>query len=584
MRLFSFALFQQKPFFLDIYKKNIKSMAQEKTYPEGTKKETEEFSKRKEIKKLVDKVIKQVAEEKTYKAFKELGYTEKEGHYFVYAKETDKESDEEKSGGKGTAEDKVNVTISYPKKYSGDEDTAPAISNMQKITTFGGKKLVSEIYLDIKGSTLEITYKNTEDSGFNVNSGSLEKKTSIPNISDSKEFKKKIETMFSEICKAEAEYLSGTKIGQGDKIEKNQNASTIMENKFKMSLKSLLEGDYESTGEAIHKLVTESQEDTTVDKAVKVDTEEGEKELLKGDDEKSTDGENVEEISMSPGGPMGATDGNPAGKENSTGGAFPTLAGTPVNTRSLGVTSKGEEGSVVADADNQPKEYRVNEAILNTPYGEMHKKRGRMIREDGTYNVKVDMEPGYLNTPKGMTKNYTIGMHGDAEVNSKEELAKTGHGELSQLDEAYNKNVKLARKKFVSNEDNEAKKMNKRYIVTSQLNEADQSRRFKQLIETKSFDNIREDKTITGNGFNDFASREFEANNSNQQCSPEPDMESQLDSTPACGCEDGFEMVPKGKTSLIMFKLSESDLKKNKAFIKDYFTNKMIPNPRYKSE
>ena len=91
-------------------------MTKDKTYPDGIKKETEEFAKRKEIKKLIDKLIKEIAKDKTYKAFKKLGFTEKEGNYFVYAK--GKEA-EEKSGGKGTSEGKVNVTISYPKKFSG---------------------------------------------------------------------------------------------------------------------------------------------------------------------------------------------------------------------------------------------------------------------------------------------------------------------------------------------------------------------------------------------------------------------------------------------------------------------------------
>lgn len=564
-------------------------MAQEeKIYPEGTKKEGEEFTKRKEIKKLVDKLVKKVAEEKTFKAFKDLGYKEKEGHYFVYAKDSEKETDDEKGGGKGTAENKVNVTISYPKKYSGDETAAPLISNMQKVTTFGGKKLVSEIYLNIKDTTLEITYKNTEDSGFHQQSDGptyairkLEKKVTIKNISDSKSFKKDLEDMFEEICKEEAKYLTDTKIGQDDKIEKKQNASTVMENKFnKMTLKSLLEGEFEKTGEEIYRLVLEStkkEEDKKADEPVKVDTKDGEKELLKGDESKEEEG--IKEITTAPGGIAGAFGGQTTPTDNpetSAGGAYATVAGTP-QRRTINGAPKGQDGEVVADSENNPKEYRVNEEIEKTPYGEMKHKRARMVREnDGTYSVKVEMEPGTLNMPKGMNHPYAMGLHG-TEVNSKEELEKTGHGDLNKLNEAYDSKVKLTQKKIVTNQDNEKLGVNKRYIVTEKLNKEEESKRFKQLFECQSFEGIKDtiqSKVVPGKNYDELANQQFATQNS----------ESNLDSTPACGCESGFQLIPKATHSMVVFKLSEADLKLNKAFVKDYFTNKIVPNPQYKSE
>jgi hypothetical protein len=546
-------------------------MAKNNTYPEGIKPETKEFSKRKEIKKLLDKLIKQIAEEETYKAFKELGFNKKEGNYFVYSGE------DENKGGIGTSEGKVNVTISYPKKYSGDENSAPLISNMQKITTFGGKKLVSEIYLNINNETLEITYKNTEDSVFHTSK--LENKISIPNISKKENLKKELGKFFKDISKAEAEYLTGTKISQDDKIEKNQNASTVMENKFNITLKQLMESDFEELGSKIDKMVKESKsEEKEIGGKIKVKTDKGEKELLKG--EESEEEDKVNEITTSPGGIASAFGGdiNPTdNQETSSGGSFPTLAGTPVNKRSLNLP-KGQDGEVVANEDNVPKDYRVNENVEKTPYGQMHKKKARIVKEsDGTYSIKVDMEPGYLNVPKGMKKNYALGMHEKGEVNSKEELENTGHGELSQLDESYNKKLKLYKKKFTTNEENEKKGINKRYIVTEKLDKDQKIKRFKQLVETQLFNDIKDEYDyIPGESYDDYANKKFEAENSNDN------IESNLNSTCACGEEEGFQIVPKTNTSLIMFKLSESELKENKMYIKDYFTNKIVLNPKYK--
>jgi len=302
---------------------------------------------------------------------------------------------------------------------------------------------------------------------------------------------------------------------------------------------------------------------------------------LKGDDDKKEEGE-IKEITTAPGGIAGAFGGETNPTDNpstSAGGAYATVAGSP-QRRMLNNAPKGQDGEVVADPENTPKEYRVNESVDKTPYGEMKHKRARMIREsDGTYSVEVEMEPGQqnLNVPKGMKQNYVVGMHG-TEVNSKEELEKTGHGDLNKLNEAFVQKIKLTQRKFVSLLENESKSVNKRYIVTEKLDKDEEIKRFKQLYECESFIGIKDtpqainQQTIDGDEYDKVAQMEFEKENS----------ESTLDSTPACGCEDGFEMVPKSVHSLVVFKLSESDLKVNKAFIKDHFTNKMVPNPKYK--
>ena len=232
-------------------------MAKDEIYPKNVVQRTEEFEKRQEVKNLVGELIEKAAKEELKKAFKKLGFDEKDGYAYVIARDED---GEKREIGKGTQEGRVNVTISKPKNLN--PTASKPISYMQKVVTFGGKKLVSEIYLEIIGSNLQITYKNTEDSGFQQQSDGptysarkLEKKASIP-IEDTKELKKKVKEMFESISEAEAEYISQTKIAVDNKTEKNMNASIVKESKF--SLKSLMEGTFEEVGEKIKSLVTES--------------------------------------------------------------------------------------------------------------------------------------------------------------------------------------------------------------------------------------------------------------------------------------------------------------------------------------
>ena len=117
-----------------------------------------------------------------------------------------------------------------------------------------------------------------------------------------------------------------------------------------MTLQSLLEGDVNEIGEEIQRQVKESIEE----KPINVDTDDGEKELLKGDvkkEEKDSE-EEVNEITTTPGGIASAFGGdvNPTDNQaTSAGGSFPTLAGTKPNEREFSNAAKGENGEVVAN-------------------------------------------------------------------------------------------------------------------------------------------------------------------------------------------------------------------------------------------
>ena len=556
-------------------------MENEEIYPKGTKQETDDFALRQKIKKIVGDETEAIVKEETFKAFKKLGYEEKEGYMFMAASGED---GKEKEIGKGVQEGKLNVTISKPKMLN--MGAIRPVSYMQKVTSFGGKRIISELYLEIIDNTVNISYKNTEASGFHQSSNKdtyaprkLDKNATIPGVTDTKSFKSKLKDFFAEIAEAEAEYLTGTKIGNSDKNPKDMNDSIIKENKYSMKLTDLFSSSFEDAGNKIDNLVKESlnaseekKEKCGVGTPATSSGKPTDKKLVIGDEEKKIEEDSLEEIATSGGGAGAGT----AGKF-----AYDSPEAFEKNKREEGCKEEGCE---------------MNESIKNTTYGQMRTTRAHLTRQDnGSYTLitetqkpktpysdVVPMGENGLWPPKYMDKNHTVGAPGvsGAEVNSKEELAQTGHGELSELEktnEAYQKKLELSKRKFSSLLENEEKGINKRYIITEKFTKEEQSRRWKQLFENNSFSEVKDQKdTVSGHDYDKIANKEFAANN--------PPMESNLCNTPFSGEEKGFIDIPKVTGSMILFRLSESDVRQNKTYIIDHFTNKLVLNPLFKSK
>ena len=236
-------------------------MEENKLYPEGTVQQTDDFAMRQKIKKIVRENIENIIKEETISAFKKMGYDEKDGYMFVVA--AGGKDNKENEIGKGTAEGKLTVTVSTPKMLN--MGATKPVSYMQKNTTFGGKKIISEIYLEIKDKSVHINYKNTEAGSFTSSSSKdtyapnkLNKSGVISSVENESKFKKDFKSFFKPIAEAEAEYLIGTKIGNDDKIEKNMNDSIVKENKFSMKLTELLSGTFEDVDKKISRIVNES--------------------------------------------------------------------------------------------------------------------------------------------------------------------------------------------------------------------------------------------------------------------------------------------------------------------------------------
>ena len=539
-------------------------MEEKDIYPKGTKQETEDFATRQKIKKIVGEEVENIVKEETVKAFKDLGYKEKDGYMYIIASD---ENGKEREVGKGTQEGKLNVTISKPKMLN--MGAVRPVSYMQKSTTFGGKRIISEIYLEIIDETVNISYKNTEASGFHQSSNgstyaprTLENSTSINGIKDTKTFRSKLKKFFSEIAEAEAQYLTGTKIGNSDKIQKDMNDSIIKENKFNMKLSDILSSSFEEAENKINKLVNESlKEENKEDKPTKYGTPNTpsgnpeHKKVVIGDSEEKEE-ESIDEITTSGGG-VGGT----AGKFG-----YDTPCGFSKNGKTPELNASKSLGYTTVP---------INEAIKDTIYGKMRTPRAESVRHnDGTYSVEVPMgRQGW--PPVGMEHNYAQGKHG-IEVNSKKELENTPHGDLNKVDE-YKTKLDLSKRKFVTLKENEEKGINKRYIITEKLTKEEQSKRWKELYENDCFCNIKDSNdTITRSESEEELNRDFESNNAH--------LESDLCNTPFSGEEEGFVDVPKVKGSMIIFRLAEGDVRQNKAYIIDHFTKKLVFNPLYKSK
>jgi len=562
-----------------------------KVYPDGTSKETEEFKERRDVNDIANELIKKVAIETTEKAFKSVG-KEKASKSDQDTNFNNGEYATEKRYGNGTENNEFNVTISFPKG-------AKAPSNFQKVTTWSGKQLISTIKVQITGSDIAIEYENTEAASF-IDGKGLNGEKTFKEITNKSKFEKELKEYFQKIADAEVSYLLGTKIGNDDKIEKNMDDSIVKENRTtKLSLKDLISGSFDDVDKKVDILVKESTK-----KEKKEDKEEKDDKLLLGDEEKANEKKtktieerDAELKEMTTAGPAGTG----AGRFDTT------LTGkSEVVDKKQGKEAIGQPGEVVADQDNvlrrsfQSSALGINEAVQKTSYGKAQKPKPyiRKTIAEESYPNKVELIPGSGYVPVGMDKNTMVGGDPKVDINSQEELdiatygthGKTGKKPAARPNLEEGIVADLTKRKFVLNEENEKAGVNKRYIITEKISQEDQNSRWKTLCQFEKNETIEESavvaieiekegnngKMVSREQGEEMNLKEFEKNN--------------MDSSPACGCEDGdedtFELVdkiaPKGQIkSLAQYKIEKSDLQENRAYVIDHFTKKLIQNPKF---
>jgi len=431
----------------------------------------------------------------------------------------------------------------------------------EKNLSFGGKKMVVEIHVDIdcESETMDMTYQTTEQAAFR---GYQDKKTGAYMINDKQmmkvdnlsSFKKEIKKLFDKFAEKEAAYFVNTKLGIEDRTEKSINSMVESNNKMKkLSLTDIISGTYDET---IEKIMESTKKVEPNHPEVK-DANSKDK-LLFDDMDDDNDEDTVEEITASAGG-AGA-------------GAFLTP----------GAFKKGGDfDDEVKECDDKDSVHETLQRKFNeTAYSKRNKKRA-LKREnvDGWTTVELDSD-GYA--PKGMDKNYAMGLHG-ADVNSEEEdkLSKGSPKGRAAMKESFDP----SKKKFTTLTENEEKGINKRYVITHKKTKEEESNRWAKLSGFERNSTIRLAESCGG---------EIEDGSKHQEVSREQgeDMNMKEFMQRNSGVDHGDEIEGKavvvvGKPDSLSgaeFKVFEEDyLNENKAFILDMNSGNLVNNPNYKN-
>lgn len=524
-------------------------MSEDKTYPKGTVKQASEFSDRVQLKQWVFDTIIESLDSCADKYFKDKGFKKNEFGAGVYGTE--------KTYGAGVKDGQY--TVRYSTKTN---------SYIDKITTLGTKRIHSIINLDINADTkiLNLSYKTTEDGAFrgfqSKENGFMNNLNTSIKI-DKSNFKKEIDKLFEVATAKEVAFLTSTKLGVEDKVDKS--TASIVEtgndeniNKKQMKISEILNSDpeeisrlFEAQDAEFAKKADTKGRKLMFDRSKDVDDlEEGEfkdyfKKTLKKfgvnsvselkpsdkisffnmvDQDWESEEETLDEITSA--GPSGGVAGQPMG----TAGNFGYLAPAAFK--------KGK-----------------NDAFFNTPYMQNKQKKPTVKKsknENDTFWTTVELNPGSGYIPKGMEHNYVAGMH--------------------ESEDKYS--MDLTKRKFVTNEENYHNGVNKRYIITPKLNEQQEKDKFKKLALFESKISINEcscedSEGVSTDEYEDEFNAEFQERNMD--------------------IEDGEEIL--GKKIVVVqtpgddveHKFIEDDyLNESRMYLHDFTTGNFVVNPNYK--
>ena len=525
--------------------KTIIMAKQEKIYPKGYPRQTENFSDEQKFKYDVFEAIKKIALETTEKAFVDKGYIKKEDRAGEYG-----------TGeyyGVGTALNHFNIRLSSRPQTN---------TYFEKIIYFGGKKSITDVNIgwDTKNKTIELAYKNSEFSAFRgygsksgaqlVNSRENFVIKSLP------EFKKELKELFKSFAEKETAYITSTKIGIEDKTEKSIN-SMVETSMKKISLKNLMTSSDEDLSSAVDKYISEGKE--KIINKTKMNSPEvvaaNSKNKLLFDKKGLEDGvePEIKEVTASGG--------------NAAGSAF------------LGKKAFKPGG------DLNLEEKRKFE---KTPYAQGQKQRPsvkKTMKEGDSFWTTVELEPGSGYVPKGMNHNFESGNH-SKNTNTNYPGKPKGKMNESVEPKAENPSVlkeSLIKRKFSTINENEEKGINKKYIVTEQRSATEQTDRWKKLSLFEKNDTISASDNIIedcGCSIENSVSRE------NGEEENKKDFMQRNSDAETGGNVDGRVVVMVLKPNSLsnaMLKVFEDDyLNENKAYILDLNSGNLVYNPNFK--
>jgi hypothetical protein len=589
----------------------------------GEEKSKENFSKKETETHSTFEMIKDLLLSTTDKVIKDLGYIKNEKIAGVYGDGT--------TYGAGVEEGQYSIKItSRPRKFNSSLNMDHGYDNgtFEKQIIIGTKRVESHIDFEIKGKILEIQYKSPE-SGFyrgvddDGKTFMVREKMTIP----LKDCKKDLKELFEDAAKREVGFLTNTKLGVEDRMEKS--TTSIVENldMENLTLKKLFENDLDFSKKETEEIENLSdqegeehipaikakntvelddsgntllfdEENIDIDNLVKeLGLEENEefKSRLKdeygisdGDVSKLTDvekkeffkslkKETIEEITMSNGGVgAGRYDtkyfAKAFGRKFSKGKSKDKTASPytePVNDPIY------EEGSL-----NESK--RLKKDVTKTPYFKSQQGKAKV---DKNWNVVVEDKLSKAGKPYTQVVKVDPNYHPQGmpfvEPGSKEELENTFNGDKDKMarmglnENELDKKERLIKRKFASEIDNKKKGINKRYIVTESKTEEFKKNRWKKLATFNKLETIKEAEELNS-VFSNVEKFDFDSKNVIKESTKNIIEESSNTNIE----EKVIEVEKPGSVFGITQRFYEKDfLNEDKKFILDLNSNTFVKNP-----
>lgn len=482
-------------------------------------KRADDFQKEVNIKEDVIEIAKELLESTTEDAFSKMGFEKSEKKAGFYGTE--------ESYGAGTEQNKFGVRVAGKTK-----------SSLEKQIMLGTKRIQSDINFQYNGKMVSVEYKTTEAGFFRgVDTKSIPytfTKTINVDASNKTELKKKMKELFEEAAKKEVGYLTNTRLGVDDKIDKST-TSTVTENKQsmkKLTIKSIfsLEEDLftineskknkenieqvkDSNTKPLSSISPYDKEDKKAEKGKFLLFDKTEKELQERADKSELGREKYLKLTKSEMkkkfGTEKLSELTPVEKKE----FFDNIDKIYVSKEEKnlnedggpGVTSTGPNGTGAGA-------YLTPMAFKSTSYGKQKANKRPTITKE--YKVVPNSE-GYNSNnfwqtvdTKALQDAHPIGMPG-IKPNSKEEWNAATKGDKNKLKrlglkESVNKDVEfspkakldLTQKKIFSESENIAKGINKRYLVTEKTSEEYLQERWKKLSNFKLNESINENLEI----------------------------------------------------------------------------------------
>jgi len=600
-------------------------MADMKDIKNGEEKSKEDFSDLESKTHDVFEMIKDLLKSTTEEVIEKLGFEKNNKIAGVYGDGT--------TYGTGVEENEYNVIVTArPRKFNSSKNMSHGYGNgtFEKQILIGAKRVESQLDFEIKGDVLHVQYRSPEAGFFrgvddNGDTFMVRKKITVP----LKGAKKEMKSELKDAATKEVGFLTHTKLGVEDRLDAS--TTSIVENldMKKLTLKSLFKDELnfdnkinegfeempedEKNINAVQKL---NKKELSGDRFLLFDDEEQCEALIKelcldededfvkklkddygvegGDISKltpaekkdffnslKTEAESLEEISMS--GPGGAGAGGYLtrmlgfAKRKFAKGHSPSEVGAPYNVP--------VNDPIYQEADdlNENKK-NLKKSFQKTAYAKGKKSRPKV---DKDYNVIPETKSSNASKPytqvvKIDPNTHPLGMP-FVKPNSQEELERTSgigrdYDKMERMglkEDSSKKTSRLVKRKFISESENKARGINKRYVVTEKTNHEYESDRWKKLSNFKKSETIKEAEEMNSlfdniNDYNDFYNEKVE-------------VIKESVNTANKDVEKTIEVEKPGSVFGITQKFYEKDfLNENKQFILDLNSMVFVSNPNSK--